>query len=75
MALSRPFEEFVLDIVVAQINRNPEHLYSAVGVGFGKNPTAAQCEYLLVGDKYSIFKGFNGLLDVIRNLPEAVVHW
>lgn len=62
----RAFEEFVLDILVGQINRNPSNLYTSVGVSFGKNPTAAQCEYLLVGDRYFDFRGHSGLVDVVK---------
>jgi hypothetical protein len=62
----RAFEEFVLDVLVAQINRNPDNLYTSVGVSFGKNPTAAQCEYLLVGDRYFDFRGHGGLVDVVK---------
>lgn len=62
----RAFEEFVLDILVSQINLNPNHLYDSVGVNFGKNPTAAQCEYLLVGDRYFDFRGHGGLVEVVK---------
>jgi hypothetical protein len=62
----RAFEEFVLDVLVGQINRSPANLYASVGVSFGKNPTAAQCEYLLVGDRYFDFRGHSGLVDVVK---------
>ena len=67
----RALEEFVLAILVAQINRNPAHLYASVGVNFGKNPTAAQCEYLLVGDRYFDFRGHSGLVDFVKKVSPA----
>jgi hypothetical protein len=66
ISLYRAFEGFVLDIAVVQINRNPDHLYQAVGVKFGKNPTADQCEYLLVGDRYFDFHGYGGLVGIVK---------
>lgn len=64
--LYRAFEMFVLDILVAQINRAPSNFYDRIGVNFGVNPTAAQCEYLLVGDRYFDFRGHSGLISVIK---------
>jgi len=65
---AREFETFVLDILVAQINRDPDPLYLSIGVNFGVHPTSAQCEYLLVGDRYFDFRGYGGLLDSIRKV-------
>jgi hypothetical protein len=66
ISVYRAFEEFVLNIAVVQINRDPDHLYQAVGVKFGKNPTAAQCEYLLVGHRYFDFRGYGGLVNIVK---------
>jgi hypothetical protein len=62
----RAFEIFVLDILVAQINHDPSKLYDEIGVNFGTNPTAAQSEYLLVGDRYFDFRGHGGLVTSIK---------
>ena len=67
----RAFEEFVLDILVAQINKDPSHLYDNVGVRFGANPTVAQCEYLLVGDRYFDFRGHSGLVVFVKKVSPA----
>jgi len=64
----RAFELFVLDILVAQINHDPSKLYDVIGVNFGHNPTAAQCEYMLVGDRYFDFRGHGGLVDAIKKV-------
>jgi hypothetical protein len=62
----REFETFVLDILVALINRDPSPFYDRIGGNFGAKPTAAQCEFLLVGDRYFEFRGHGGLVEVIR---------
>lgn len=62
----RTFEEFVLDICIAHINRDPSPFYRAVGVSFGPHVTANQCEFLLVGDRYFDFRGHSGLVDIVR---------
>jgi hypothetical protein len=62
----REFERFILDILVAQINRDPNRFYKAIGVTFDKHPTVDQCKYLLMGDRYFDFRGHGGLVQVIR---------
>lgn len=64
----RAFEQFVLEISVARINRDPTAFYEAVGVEFGKHMTAAQCEFLLLGDRYFDFRGHSGLIDVLKKV-------
>lgn len=62
----REFEQFVLAICIARINNDPTAFYKAVGVEFGRHITAAQSEYLLVGDGYFDFRGHGGLVEVLR---------
>jgi hypothetical protein len=67
----RVFEEFVLDIAVAQINRDPSIFYDNMGVEFGRHPTVAQCAYLLTGDRFFDFRGHRGLVEVARKVAGA----
>ena len=66
LAVYRAFEQFVLEICIARINRDPAAFYDTVGVEFGQHITADQCEFLLVGDGYFDFRGHGGLVDVVR---------
>lgn len=62
----REFERFVLDVLVAQINRDPKPFYDCIGVGFDKHPTVDQCRFLLTGDRYFDFRGHGGLISLIK---------
>ncbi|MGC2780587.1 MAG: hypothetical protein WA418_33620 [Bradyrhizobium sp.] len=62
----KEFEQFILNILVAQINRDPSRFYKAIGVIFDKHPTVDQCKYLLTGDRYFDFRGHGGLVQLIR---------
>lgn len=66
LSVYRAFEQFVLEVCIARINRNPTAFYDAVGVDFGRHLTAAQCEFLLVGDRYFDFRGHSGLVEVVK---------
>lgn len=62
----RAFEQFILQLCITRINRDPAAFYDSVGVGFGQHITADQCEFLLVGDGYFDFRGHGGLVNVVR---------
>lgn len=66
LSVYRAFEQFVLEVCIARINRDPTTFYAAVGVEFGRHLTAAQCEFLLVGDRYFDFRGHSGLVEVLK---------
>jgi hypothetical protein len=64
----RAFEQFTLEACIARINRDPAAFYEKVGVEFSRHISAAQCEFLLVGDRYFDFRGHSGLSDVIARV-------
>lgn len=71
------FEKLMLRYLVTCINNDSATTISArTGIPFPKHLPDPVCEYLIIGDGYFNFRGFDGLIDVLgRYLPKKPDHW
>jgi len=67
-------EELMLRCLVASVNNDTATISAVSGIQFPKHLTDAVCEYLIVGDRYFDFKGYSGLVDLLKKyVPKD--HW
>lgn len=69
------FEKLMLRGLVACINNRTEATISTkTGIKFPKHLSDPVCEYLIIGDGYFDFRGYSGLIRVLKTyLPDS--HW
>ena len=60
------FEKLMLSCLVTAINNDTSMLSQTTGIQFPKHLTDEVCEFLVVGDGYFDFRGWDGLLKVSK---------
>lgn len=68
------FEKLMLSCLVTAINNDTSMLSQTTGIQFPKHLTDEVCEYLVVGDGYFDFRGWDGLLKVSKQFV-GDTHW
>ena len=69
--LYRDFESLILNCLIAAINSDTSQLSRTTGVDFPKHLTDEVCRYIVVGDGYFDFRGWDGLIYTLkRYLPK-----
>ena len=74
ISLYREFENFILGCLIAFINNNPSTFAEHKGRRFPKNIGVEACEYLICGDGYFDFRGYDGLIKEIKKFVPSN-HW
>ncbi|MXW41263.1 MAG: hypothetical protein F4Z75_09030 [Synechococcus sp. SB0668_bin_15] len=72
--LYREFENLILNCLVALINNDSSTFSKCTGRQFPKHMNVEVCEYLICGDGYFDFKGYEHLKDQVKKLVPND-HW
>lgn len=65
--LYRAFQKLMLEALVGAINNDTSTLSAKTGLTFPKHLTDEVCEYLITGGSYFDFRGYGGLIQVIKD--------